>query len=780
MMTWGVEILIVDNASSDGTESLLLLKKTNVRYLRLKKNTGFAGACNYGAEHARGEFLLFLNNDCDIDASNILILLNFLDEYPDIIATQPVVQNILGDVENIGSLINLKNMKGELLTDKKRVSRAMKNQNDTPIFTSDSFYSLVGTCLLIRTHIFRKLGMFDSFFHSYHEDIDFFMRAKKIRMDFAPCLGAQCTHSHRATSSKMGCYKEKRDLFNLTLLIKKHYPIHYIAKNFFSLSFERMKNVSGLLKCIVRKIFARRDRITKLITIAILFSIFALLAYRDIFSERTLVPNLEPYPDTLYYSIPAWNFAHGSGFAMTDGDYSSKIVTPPLYSLYLMPFFAIFRDIRIFYVANTLLSVASLGLFLLILRRQFHSKLSVLAIFVLGFFYISNFYVYTLPSLLMAENITLFLILCSLFLMTARYTVSHSALLAVSAISLVFVKFSNIPYSVAILLLHSIAVFRTRSKKIILSFITASGILGVIFIGYYIEFHSDLRNPQASSFQAFSPQYFTENVILYVRSLFGGSSRYLWWDYRLIHPLLGFLSAVGILVGFLRKELRKTTLYCCVIAVSAIGFMSFFYYFDTRYILALYPLVLICVGITFVVLEKFPRILNIGLILVFFAMYVFTSGNVYQESVLVALKKQVGLNIRHAEGPWNYVAVKNWNEYFQQSSIRDPIIATFLPPYYTKYYFNNTVTHLPIVPDQAFAADRIDAGTMNKIGLREYYSQKLKSGKSIYISPYYSSNVKHWPVAYQGLIQHFKPVLVQEGCFGACNLYRLDGPSQEE
>ena len=57
------EVLVVDDASTDETAEMLAGYGDAVRHVRLERNSGFATACNTGAEAAQGEYLVFLNND---------------------------------------------------------------------------------------------------------------------------------------------------------------------------------------------------------------------------------------------------------------------------------------------------------------------------------------------------------------------------------------------------------------------------------------------------------------------------------------------------------------------------------------------------------------------------------------------------------------------------------------------------------------------------------------------------------------------------------------------
>jgi GT2 family glycosyltransferase len=62
-----VEIVVADNGSTDGSLELLAQDYPKVQVLALRQNQGFAGACNAGIEAGRGEFLVLLNNDTEVE-----------------------------------------------------------------------------------------------------------------------------------------------------------------------------------------------------------------------------------------------------------------------------------------------------------------------------------------------------------------------------------------------------------------------------------------------------------------------------------------------------------------------------------------------------------------------------------------------------------------------------------------------------------------------------------------------------------------------------------------
>src|SRR5215467_13224663 len=73
------EIIVVDNASSDGTTDTLATECHDITLICSSTNLGFAAGCNLGARHARGEYLVFLNQDTTVDPEWLAALSRPLD-----------------------------------------------------------------------------------------------------------------------------------------------------------------------------------------------------------------------------------------------------------------------------------------------------------------------------------------------------------------------------------------------------------------------------------------------------------------------------------------------------------------------------------------------------------------------------------------------------------------------------------------------------------------------------------------------------------------------------
>lgn len=77
-----IEVIVADNASTDGSQALLRERYPAVTLLALPQNLGFTGACNAGIAAARGNYIALLNNDTEADPRWLERLVGALDRFP--------------------------------------------------------------------------------------------------------------------------------------------------------------------------------------------------------------------------------------------------------------------------------------------------------------------------------------------------------------------------------------------------------------------------------------------------------------------------------------------------------------------------------------------------------------------------------------------------------------------------------------------------------------------------------------------------------------------------
>jgi len=521
--------------------------------------------------------------------------------------------------------------------------------------------------------------------------------------------------------------------------------------------------------------FSKEKIITALIILASL-AIYLLLAFRNPFNLRSLVPNLEPYPDSLYYATPAWNFIHRIGFNMKVFGWQANLIVPPLYSIYLLPFFYFFGDVRSFYFANICLMIGSIIFFILLLRRIFKDNFLVIGL--ISFLTVTNYYLFNLPSLLMAENITLFFLIAGLNLLFSKINSFRLFLLSFWGVLIWSIKFANLPLGVVFYLLASLKIWKEKNKIWLKKYLIYSMIAGFIFIFYCLLSRIFFIQKDLGSVKSFSLEYFLPYLKLYFGNLLGNSTHYLWFREKLTSPFTGWLVIGGLAIGFIKKERKFISLQLILFIVSLVGFMSFFYAQDARYVLVILPLWLIFIGfLVEFVQRKVNKYFGGIFIFVLIVVLLFSKNFGYRENerMIVSLKKQLSLNLKYKEDPWNYIAVTQFNKFFKNKKNEHSYLGTFLPPFFVNFYTNNKYIYLPIIEGQDFFPEK--SGFLKQMEIKNinsYYQKLLKENKKVYVSNYYGSNLKNWQEKFDSLKNEFKLTLKQQGCFDACNIYQLD------
>lgn len=166
------ELIVVDNGSTDGSELYpqgFALKAKKVVLIKNKKNLGFAVANNQGWKKSKGEYILLLNNDTKVPADFLTKMVGRMEEDPSLGALQVKVK--LMDkpeyLDNAGSFLTKTGFLehwGFMEKDRKEFDR------ERVIFAAK------GACLLTKTEVIKKVGLFDDDFVSYFEDSDFCFR----------------------------------------------------------------------------------------------------------------------------------------------------------------------------------------------------------------------------------------------------------------------------------------------------------------------------------------------------------------------------------------------------------------------------------------------------------------------------------------------------------------------------------------------------------------------------------------------------------------------------
>jgi GT2 family glycosyltransferase len=162
------EIIVVDDASTDSTPQMLGDYGKRVKVVRIDKNAGFATACNTGAEAARSDYLLFLNNDTIAQEGWLETLVAYADEHPDAAAVGSRLLFPDGTIQHAGVAFNISG-------DPLHIYAGFPADHPA-VNKSRRFQAVTAACLLIDRKAFIDIGGFDTDYHNDLEDVDLCLR----------------------------------------------------------------------------------------------------------------------------------------------------------------------------------------------------------------------------------------------------------------------------------------------------------------------------------------------------------------------------------------------------------------------------------------------------------------------------------------------------------------------------------------------------------------------------------------------------------------------------
>ena len=146
-----VEIIVIDDGSTDGTASVARSLPEPVRYLH-QTNQGPSAARNRGIEQAQGSLIAFADADDLWQAQKLKLQLPYLIE-------DPTIDIVLGRIQQV------------------RLSEADNGETRADEFADPAFSVNLGSAV-IRKSVFDRVGLFDETMR-YSEDVDWFMRARE-------------------------------------------------------------------------------------------------------------------------------------------------------------------------------------------------------------------------------------------------------------------------------------------------------------------------------------------------------------------------------------------------------------------------------------------------------------------------------------------------------------------------------------------------------------------------------------------------------------------------
>lgn len=215
------EVVVADNASTDGSLDLLRSSFPEVRLIVLDRNYGFAEGYNKALEQVKAQYYVLLNSDVEVGEGWLQPLVAFLDKHADYCACQPKLRayHAPDSFEYAGASGGFLDRYGYPFCRGRLFSTVEKDegQYDT---TVDVLWA-TGACLVIRSDDYWRAGGLDARFFAHNEEIDLCWRLRLAGRRIACVPESTVWHVGGGTlpkSNPMKTYLNFRN--NLTMLYK--------------------------------------------------------------------------------------------------------------------------------------------------------------------------------------------------------------------------------------------------------------------------------------------------------------------------------------------------------------------------------------------------------------------------------------------------------------------------------------------------------------------------------------------------------------------------------
>lgn len=222
------EIFVVDNNSSDNSVEMVRKEFPQVHIIVNSENLGFARANNLAIKKCKGEYILILNPDCQLQQGALSFLVNYLEGHKNVDVVAPKL------VYSDGSLQRSCRHFPSLLSD------FFESIFLSELFPHNSFLNryymglwnhsytkevdqLFGACFLIKKTCLDKVGIFDEQFFMYYDEIDLFYRIKKAKGRIVFYPDAVVVHHANKSSNQIFMLSRYWMYHSRILFFNKHF-----------------------------------------------------------------------------------------------------------------------------------------------------------------------------------------------------------------------------------------------------------------------------------------------------------------------------------------------------------------------------------------------------------------------------------------------------------------------------------------------------------------------------------------------------------------------------
>lgn len=225
------EIIVADNASSDGSVEMLEREFPQLRRIVLDSNYGFTGGYNRALAQIDSEYYLLINSDIEVEGNWLKPLIDWMDSHPECGVCGPKLHKLkdmggaylrTDDFEYAGAAGGYIDRYGFPFCRGRVLSRVETDHGQYG--ATDSLMWVSGACMMTRRSLWERLGGLDERFFAHMEEIDYCWRAQLAGYRICMVPESVVWHLGGGTLPQSSPFKLKLNYRNNLLMLQKNLP----------------------------------------------------------------------------------------------------------------------------------------------------------------------------------------------------------------------------------------------------------------------------------------------------------------------------------------------------------------------------------------------------------------------------------------------------------------------------------------------------------------------------------------------------------------------------
>jgi GT2 family glycosyltransferase len=219
-----VEVIVVDNGSSQNYVPQWVAKYPHIRFIRSDVNLGFAGGNNLGIKAAKGEYLFLVNNDTEFTPDLMELLADTLDKHPQTGMVSPKIQYFSepGVIQYAGfTAMNFFTCRNSCIGQFEKDTGQYDHVSGPTAFAH-------GAAMMVRKSALEKTGLMAENFFLYYEEMDWCERFKRAGYTIEVNMQALIYHKESISVGKSSMLKEYFMNRNRILFMRRNADVFHL------------------------------------------------------------------------------------------------------------------------------------------------------------------------------------------------------------------------------------------------------------------------------------------------------------------------------------------------------------------------------------------------------------------------------------------------------------------------------------------------------------------------------------------------------------------------